>query len=203
MLAPGIVDQPRHHLGMAGVDQRLGHQLGQPLAAGHGQGVLHGVGADHAHQILVAQHRAALEDRVGDLDRVAGEPARDVPAAAWRSPRPCSPAPGAPRPRDRAPAAPARRSPPPGRRRRTARRTGARTWPRPGRGPGASGRAAARRRPQRSSRCSRSLSAWWRKSASRLRPPTAAVAIRAHLVPTTEPGTFVRPEQVGNVGRQA
>ena len=77
-----IVDQPRHHLGMAGVDQRLGHQLGQPLAAGHGQRVLHGVGADDPHQILVAEHGAALEDRIGDLDRVAGELARDV----WRQP---------------------------------------------------------------------------------------------------------------------
>ena len=82
MLRTDIVDQTRHHLGIACVDQGIGHQLGEPLAAGHGQRVLHGVGADHPHQILVAEHGAALEDRIGDLDRIAGELARDV----WRQP---------------------------------------------------------------------------------------------------------------------
>ena len=74
----GILDQPRHHLDLPGVDQRLRDHLGQPLPAGDRQRVLHGVGAYHPHQVLVAEHRAVLKDRTCDLDPVGRELPRDV-----------------------------------------------------------------------------------------------------------------------------
>ena len=133
-----------------------------------------------------------------DLDLRRRRAAARSSAAAARWPPPCSPGPAAPRPRDRGPAAPAPRRPAPARWRCTARRTGGRTWPRPGPAPRASGRAGGRRHRPRPSRCSRSLSAWWRNSASRrARPllPSRSRSSRADHRPASLPRN-----SVGNVG---
>ena len=120
-----------------------------------------------------------LRWRIGSATSIAiaGELARDVRRQPGARRHRARPGPGAPRPRDRGPAAPAPRS-------ATAwsaaphsssnwRPNLAATWAR------AWGERSRCRTSTSAalSRCSRSRSAWWRKSASRLRPPTAAVAI--------------------------
>ena len=71
-----IAGQGGDHFRFVGIREHVGQPLRQVLAPGHREGILHGVRAHDLAQIVVAEHRAALQNCARHLEIVAGKARR-------------------------------------------------------------------------------------------------------------------------------